>query len=572
MRLINRTTLELEEFFGNSIPPYAILSHTWGDDEVTFVDLPLDSPKTRARAGYQKIEFTCQQALADGVGYAWVDTCCIDKRSSSELSEAINSMFAWYRSADHCYAYLFDVQSSIEEEQFGRSRWFTRGWTLQELLAPRDVVFYSQQWERLGQKSVHTNLISKITEIDAEALIKTSTRRRGGHNPFGSYCVAKRMSWASRRETTRIEDLAYCLLGVFDINMPLLYGEGSRAFHRLQEEIIRRIDDDSILAWGLDPDAASCSESTADFLKNSRQIHTYYEEILARSPWEFRNCGSLKRLASSRIPFALTNAGLTITLPILSLSRSDEDGESTVDIGEIGILSCAVGNSLRFVGILLRTNRDTDRSRKHFSRVKIYSAPLLINSFTLGPRDAVNAVSSAITIDNPHWTPKIGDRGRIYQQIVVNISATMQNTGYRVQDAHYWSTVWRGGRHGENEEGWNPEAMTFTLITFDDPNSVIGFYFESLWLCDIPKFTVFMRTDSSIVIVRHRDEFSDDEKLHFSQHLGLKSSEDDYDEGTICDRQGKPYRLKIGVRTVTVHHREISELTIDAVPIAIDGN
>ncbi|EUC43529.1 hypothetical protein COCMIDRAFT_50334, partial [Bipolaris oryzae ATCC 44560] len=237
MRLINCLTLELEEFFGSNIPPYAILSHTWGNDEVTFLDLPLYTPATQARAGYQKIEFTCKQAISDNLEYAWVDTCCIDNRSSSELSEAINSMFAWYRVARRCYAYLSDVLEEGMDEQFRTSRWFTRCWTLQELLAPIDVIFYNCNWHRLGRRSDHSELISGITGIDVDALRGRSARNYDNGDPFGAHCVAKRMSWASQRDTTRTEDMTYCLLGIFNINMPLLYGEGDRAFHRLQEEI-----------------------------------------------------------------------------------------------------------------------------------------------------------------------------------------------------------------------------------------------------------------------------------------------------------------------------------------------
>ncbi|KAI4677366.1 uncharacterized protein J4E88_007174 [Alternaria novae-zelandiae] len=233
MRLINCSTLKLKEFFGTNIPRYAILSHTWGDEEVSFADFT--TGQHTVRSGYQKILFTCQQATKDGIGYAWVDTCCIDKSSSAELSEAINSMFACIK------------------KDFPKSRWFTRGWTLQEMLALKTVCFYDQQWVGFGTLTKHAGWISKITEID-EAVFRTQQPYWSGEDKFGSYSVATRMSWASTRQTTRAEDMAYCLLGIFNINMPLLYGEGDRAFRRLQEEIIRKIDDDSILAWALSPE------------------------------------------------------------------------------------------------------------------------------------------------------------------------------------------------------------------------------------------------------------------------------------------------------------------------------
>ncbi|EUC30958.1 hypothetical protein COCCADRAFT_54829, partial [Bipolaris zeicola 26-R-13] len=314
MRLINCLTLELEEFFGSNIPPYAILSHTWGNDEVTFLELPLSTPATQARAGYRKIEFTCQQAIRDKLNYAWVDTCCIDKRSSSELSEAINSMFAWYRDASYCYAYLSDVLEEEMGEHFHKSRWFTRGWTLQELLAPRDVEFYNCQWHWLGRKSGHSKLISEITGIDVTALMGTRARCHANGGMFGDHCVAKRMSWASTRETTRTEDMAYCLLGIFNINLPLLYGEGDRAFRRLQEEIIRRVNDDSILAWGPRLDIKRQTEPLFKYFKDTIIYKNASLNILAKSPKDFTDCGDLEYAINPITPPTLTTLGLTIQL------------------------------------------------------------------------------------------------------------------------------------------------------------------------------------------------------------------------------------------------------------------
>ncbi|KAH7397242.1 heterokaryon incompatibility protein-domain-containing protein, partial [Pyrenochaeta sp. MPI-SDFR-AT-0127] len=251
MRLINCSTLQLEDFFDLNIPRYAILSHTWGSEEVTFADFTLNQAAAIAKEGYKKIHATCKQALRDGLNYAWVDTCCIDKTSSAELSEAINSMFRWYSRSDICYAYLADVPIAEFERSFPKSKWFTRGWTLQELLAPQAVEFFDREWNKLGTRSTHAQRISEITAIEEEALVGFMIRNDYVRD-LSRFCVAKKMSWASCRKTTRLEDTAYCLLGIFDINMPLLYGEGDRAFMRLQEEIIRTIVDDSILAWNLD--------------------------------------------------------------------------------------------------------------------------------------------------------------------------------------------------------------------------------------------------------------------------------------------------------------------------------
>ncbi|KAH7078100.1 heterokaryon incompatibility protein-domain-containing protein, partial [Paraphoma chrysanthemicola] len=315
IRLINCSTLQLEEFFGSNIPQYAILSHTWGNDAVSFADLPFGQ-STAAREGFQKISFTCAQAIRDGLKYTWVDTCCIDKSPSSELSEAINSMFTWYRNSVYCYAYLPDVLEANMKESFSKSRWFTRGWTLQELLAPKDVIFYDRDWKMLGKRVEHAEWISEIAGIDATVL-RQSPNTDGKDVGLGSFCVAKKMSWASHRATTRLEDMAYCLLGIFDVSMPLLYGEGDRAFLRLQEEIIRRSDDDSILAWGLEPEMNHPQGLISKPVRNEMAKWRSSRDVLASSPKDFKNCASLKYRSGSISPFTMTNVGLQIQLQLV---------------------------------------------------------------------------------------------------------------------------------------------------------------------------------------------------------------------------------------------------------------
>lgn len=239
MRLLERKNDEefsITEFSGEEIPRYAILSHTWGADseEVTFRDLVEGSGNSKV--GYEKLRFCGQQAARDDLRYFWVDTCCIDKSSSAELAEAINSMFRWYSDAVKCYVYLSDVSVCDDElsqftweSAFQKSRWFTRAWTLQELIAPNSVEFFSAQGGRLGNKKSLEPHIHKITGISVQALQGT---------PLSHFSVIERMSWATRREAKREEDKAYSLLGVFDVHMSLLYGERkTNAFIRLQEEI-----------------------------------------------------------------------------------------------------------------------------------------------------------------------------------------------------------------------------------------------------------------------------------------------------------------------------------------------
>ncbi len=225
------------------IPAYAILSHTWGEDdqEVTYKDLMEGSGKSKA--GYQKIRFCGEQAARDGLRYFWVDTCCIDKADAVELQKSVNSMFRWYKNAVKCYVYLSDVSipdDNVEndscldfESVFRTARWFTRGWTVQELLVPSSVEFFSAEYKRLGDKFSLERLIHEITGIRIEVLRDYDLTR---------FSINECVSWAAKRETKHEEDMAYSLLGFFGIFLPLIYGEGrENAFRRLREEASRSV-------------------------------------------------------------------------------------------------------------------------------------------------------------------------------------------------------------------------------------------------------------------------------------------------------------------------------------------
>ncbi|RYP21713.1 hypothetical protein DL766_007885 [Monosporascus sp. MC13-8B] len=336
MRLLNSHTLDFEEFSEPSIPEYAILSHTWGGEEVVYQDMRGGIPwwrlKYKYKAGWQKIRNCAQQARRDGLRYIWVDTCCIDKSSSAELQESINSMYRWYQNAKVCYAYLSDADvcgSGGEKEgqhcdddppQFRRCRWFSRGFTLQELLAPRSVVFFARDWTPLGDRAGLAALIASITGIGEEYL----EHGGGNDNLLHRASVACRMSWAAGRETTRGEDAAYCLLGIFGIHMPLLYGEGiTGAFRRLQEEIMRATGDTSILAWGHRSRNPGSQPSGGGYL--------------ASSPLDFMHCARVADYAFSGVPrisFGVSQHGLEATLPVY------EDPNFVL---AYGVLNCADG-------------------------------------------------------------------------------------------------------------------------------------------------------------------------------------------------------------------------------------
>lgn len=290
MRLVNTSTLELHEFVGSVIPKYAILSHTWEDGEFLFHNMA--NPGARDLPGFAKMSKFCERARSESLEFAWIDTCCIDKSSSAELSEAINAMYEWYRRASVCYVYLSDLsvlaqnddEKAEKEKKFQDCRWFTRGWTLQELLAPKYVKFFDKDWIHFGsRRSLAPDLVS-ITHIDATLL----------ERPHWA-SIATRMSWASFRTTTRVEDVAYCLLGLFQVNMPLLYGEGEKAFQRLQHEILKASDDESIFAW-----------------RNESLVHS---GMLALSPDDFYASGNVvPNNIARRSPTTMTNRGLRIDI------------------------------------------------------------------------------------------------------------------------------------------------------------------------------------------------------------------------------------------------------------------
>ncbi|KAI1792761.1 HET-domain-containing protein [Ganoderma leucocontextum] len=277
-----------------------------------------------------KIRQACAIARANGYQYIWIDSCCIDQSSSSELSEAINSMYAWYTRSHVCYAYLADVPAGEDHRgyrsRFRQSRWFGRGWTLQELIAPLNVVFLCQDWSVIGPKYAFSDLVQEITGVSEEAVLHVES--------LGQFSVAQRLSWASGRWTTRTEDRAYSLLGIFDINMPTLYGEGTRAFRRLQEEIMRRLPDQSLFAWGeiyLGSPVLGSNTITAEQKKSMkfscRRNSLESPSLVANMPTDFRKTQSTVRSAAcldivSRVQLEYTSSpyGIRTQFQMIPLS------------------------------------------------------------------------------------------------------------------------------------------------------------------------------------------------------------------------------------------------------------
>ncbi|KAL4072665.1 heterokaryon incompatibility protein-domain-containing protein [Scleroderma yunnanense] len=330
---------------------YAILSHCWGrpQEEVHFKDMEdlarMDRAlreKLQLRSGYQKILMSCEQARKDQLQWVWVDTCCINKESSAELTEAINSMFRWYENSHRCYAYLHDVSDTIfptnrgEERAESRilSKWFTRGWTLQELIAPKDVQFFNKHWTVIGDKRSLALSLERITRVPARVL-------KNGLSSHPSPSVAQIMSWACDRETTREEDRAYSLLGLFGVYMPMLYGEGRNAFRRLQLEIIRMSNDHSIFAWDMAGGRIGQSGSVlADDPSFFRDCH----DIVRTKPHENEILRRLERGEdegglSSAEPlntFIVTNGGIQIRLSLRPYRGSPSVFRATLECNRRG--------------------------------------------------------------------------------------------------------------------------------------------------------------------------------------------------------------------------------------------
>lgn len=246
MRFINTTSLKFQDVAESGLPKlkngYCILSHrwTWGENEITYMDVLSVDPDVKTKDSYTKFTGACSLAKRLGFDLLWIDTCCINKTDYVELGEAINSMYRWYSMAKLCIAYLQDVTTL---GQIKESEWFNRGWTLQELIAPKSVQFYGRSWNYLGDKASLSNVLVSKTGIPSDVLKNTI--------PPQAYSAAQRMSWAANRTTTRLEDRAYSLMGLFDVNMPMIYGEQERAFTRLQEHIISKSADESIFVWDL---------------------------------------------------------------------------------------------------------------------------------------------------------------------------------------------------------------------------------------------------------------------------------------------------------------------------------
>ncbi|KAI6020584.1 heterokaryon incompatibility protein-domain-containing protein [Pisolithus marmoratus] len=408
---------------------YAILSHRWGV-EVTYEEMiglmqmeEQNREEVRMRSGYQKIIKSCEQAKRDEYKWLWIDTCCIDKRSSAELSEAINAMYRWYQNARVCYAYLNDVEKSVfpieGDGRFAKSNgwpeWFMRGWTLQELIAPEQVEFFNKDWVLIGNKQRLAPTLQDITGIPRDVLTHGLAGKR--------LSVTQIMSWAARRKTTRVEDRAYSLMGLFGVKMPMLYGEGKNAFRRLLLEIIKETSDHSIFAWGIDPfslgprmprtgSVLAEDPSNFQFCDNIRKVEPdefvhelvkYVDKSKLNKPRRFDLLGRNRRAHRRKLvalrdaacsqqfgTFTVSNTGIQVWLPVISLPDSPSHYRA--------ILPCTGSGTLVTVD-LVSSGTSFDRIPYSHTTLKAYPE---FKTLHLTHHQDVNEKRRRFTLDDKH--------------------------------------------------------------------------------------------------------------------------------------------------------------------------
>lgn len=320
---------------------YAIFSHRWlREGEPTFQDIR--HGRECGKDGFQKLSKFCEKARELEYRLAWSDTCCIDKTNNTELDEAIRSMFNWYRNADICIVHLAD---SSDSQQMKNDVWFMRGWTLQELLAAVSIKFFGKDWEPYtGLPNDKHDLqlmkdISTITSISVEDL---------QHFSPGPTQIRKKMKWASKRTTTRVEDAAYSLIGIFDVSMPIAYGEGEWAFHRLMEVIIQKCDEWDMFAW------AGPSSSHSAAIPRSPRCYCPFDG--SKFPEERKD--EQNREVHGDNEFTLTRQGLQIKLAVVKGELKPQHD------GTFRFITPPRFTTASFAPVVVQTSRSIDKYRE----------------------------------------------------------------------------------------------------------------------------------------------------------------------------------------------------------------
>jgi hypothetical protein len=420
MRLLNTRTGQFVWTNSSRDVNYAILSHVWdkgGEQSLQDVQKIMQAACETSDGSVtvasilqlsEKLRKCCEVALADDFELVWIDSCCIDKTSSAELSEALNSMYGWYQDAAICYSYLADIDSADDprsaDSQFRKSRWFTRGWTLQELIAPSCLVFVSKDWHPIGTKTSLALTIAQITGVDRKILTHEAA--------LDTVSVARRMSWASQRETTRLEDHAYSLFGIFQVNMPTIYGEGYDAFRRLQEEILKKVPDQSIFTWGHRFRPGMPLQYGSDA--------TWQWGLLAKTLDDFRHCSTINALSHRALTerlqvdiplpeYTMTSYGIRTTLPIIPIAdllTSDAPQPFAPDFLCLAILACEDGNG-DLIALLLCNHTNPLAERGFVVGLDVKSSSLLPRHvrITSVPKKMIDARRESISIRDIHINP-----------------------------------------------------------------------------------------------------------------------------------------------------------------------
>ncbi len=411
----NSNDFSLVSFPADDVPPYAILSHTWSDgEEVTYDELLSGTGKNKR--GYNKIRFCGERASQDGLQYFWVDTCCINKQDKEELTYALNAMFAWYRKSQICYCYMYDVPKhdldpEHKDSKFRKSRWFTRGWALQELLAPLYLIFFNCAWEEIGTKSSLKGIVADITGIAPSILVL---------NKGGDVSVAQRLSWAAERQTSVAADKSYCLLGLLGVNIPMKLrtsnGKGieedeedeEKTFFRFQVQMLKTSDDQSLFCWQEPPGEKRPSAG-----------------LLARSPRHFKNCNRFyqsheRRQASKRLTFS--KKGLRIRLPLIP----DPDRSPGEDDVYLAIMACHKKPDIDYydeppMAIYLKKLGDVDEGYPMYARIRTDTIKLDTEGVSFGDDD----FQDICVQEEPHW---------INEAHAINADMDMSLTNVMYQD------------------------------------------------------------------------------------------------------------------------------------------
>jgi hypothetical protein len=512
-------------------------------------------------------------------------------------------MFKWYEASDRCYVYLVDVQFEDNTLTFRDSEWFTRGWTLQELIAPRKMVFYDRNWKTLGTKHSLRHYICWRTNIDEEVILNSSALRLR--------CVAQRMSWAANRIKTREEDIAYCLLGIFRVNLTLLYGEGAlSAFRRLQEAIILKTSDESIFAWAYNPRVfgnatvplkKALTSEAGDWpgkqtWQKDGQPRARTASMLAVSPRIFASCGDMKCGFPSSIPHSVSNRGLDIELPLIDIELSECHPitalKNAPGITWIALLRCEAGTS-ELLGIILAKTYNDFLVRCTFGQNAV-------STVRVDARLAAVAKPRRVTIaiDADTWGNVDLDSGFLNlrrSQLFINISPLVQEMGYSVfsvskVDRIFWgpsipwhwldSSKWIG-----NQDDWDDATLVLSSAARSYDASYLSI--ETAQLFQI-KFSA--PGDKSLPFSVYTSRLYDKRTLwkHENQSILLRSATDlelnkscnlrgqeeleefyerlrNSDENVVVECQDMNYRIFLDYTVSDILHHKVYHVNIDAV-------